>query len=425
MEHALYKIFISHTEVDSPIAAAVRRVLSDAFTDFIELHLAVEDNEIGISWKEELQKRLKSFDALITIITPEAVEKPWIYVEWSPFWINNKDYYILTHGEISNEKMFAPMNDRQTGKILDRANVVSLFRRLHHACGAEASGKHPPIELVDTFLTEVVHGIEMKQTHKYGIYRKTLDTLPPSDRDKRQIAEYFYRAREYDVFLEVVKRIESDDDKSDIASTILADSETDPRKELELAAGIASFLDSSEKIRRIAVCLIDRGAIDTPEMHQIVQILAEMARTELKRLSEYLIKKGMDDTSLFNEMVHILAEDAPVELRNLACSMVRNDHMDRSSFSLVVDTIIAQEKYQLMIDLATQMLKQRIHRANNWFFLLIATVFASGRRKVIKPFFRLFVIEDRAYAKEILLLLMQTENQALAEELLNEFGLLE
>lgn len=414
-----YKIFVSHTEVDSPIASAVRRVLAKAFSGYVYLHLALEDNEIGISWKEDLQVRLNNFDALITIMTPEAVEKPWIYVEWSPFWISNKDFYVLTHGEIANEKLFGPMNDRQTGKILDREDIVSLFRQLHRACGANTSGKQPPFGFVDEFLTEVIRGIEEKLMHKYGIYRRTLETLPPSDQEKRKIAEYFYRVREYDVFLGIVKRIRSDTYKSDIARSIMTDGETDPKEELELAAKIAAYIDSSDEIRCLAVCLVDRGAIDTPEMHQIVQILAAQNRTEIRRLCQYLIEKGADDTRLFDDMLQILAQDSPVELRNLGYYMIRNSFTARPSFGIIVETIIGQEKYIHIRELATEMCKHNIHTRDAYFIQLVDTLFASGREKQIIPFFDRFIEMDLEYAK--VMLLRQSTNRSLVEELLTKF----
>lgn len=54
-----YKVFISHTGSDAPIAKVIVRTVNDAFDGHIALYMARERLIIGKKWKDEISERLR------------------------------------------------------------------------------------------------------------------------------------------------------------------------------------------------------------------------------------------------------------------------------------------------------------------------------------------------------------------------------
>lgn len=125
-----FRVFISHAAADVPLATAIKQSLQNAFDSRIELFLSSTDLKAGANWSEELVERLKNSEALLSLITTESIGRPWIFVEWSPFWMERKPFFLLLEHETLLSQVFGPMKARQAACIQEPEGVKSLLRGL-------------------------------------------------------------------------------------------------------------------------------------------------------------------------------------------------------------------------------------------------------------------------------------------------------
>lgn len=71
------KVFISHSHKDEALAKKVASILQDCGLD------AWDDSEIlpGENWAEKTAQALNESEAMIVLLTPEALESPWVQRE--------------------------------------------------------------------------------------------------------------------------------------------------------------------------------------------------------------------------------------------------------------------------------------------------------------------------------------------------------
>ena len=75
-----YRIFVSHTGNDKVIAEEVTRIINNAFEGDIEFYLASQEIGGGDEWKEAIKDNINKCDAIICLVTPEYVHKPWLFI---------------------------------------------------------------------------------------------------------------------------------------------------------------------------------------------------------------------------------------------------------------------------------------------------------------------------------------------------------
>ena len=90
-----YRIFVSHTANDKLIAEEITRIINNAFEGDIELYLAFQEIGGGDEWKKSIKDNLNKCDAIICLVTPEYAHKHWLFIEWSAFWIADKNKNFL------------------------------------------------------------------------------------------------------------------------------------------------------------------------------------------------------------------------------------------------------------------------------------------------------------------------------------------
>lgn len=308
-----YNIFLSHSEIDTPIAKAIAKIINDAFAGDIFIYLALENVVGGAAWKNELKENLERCDAIITIFTQDSLFKPWIYVEWSPFWLKNKIYYTLISNDISNADLIQPMIDRQVVKINKTDDVRLFFKGLSKDSNTKNSSfwRH-----VDDFIIEVENGLNEKLDTKYGIYRRIEKELPEGDFDKRSIAEFFYKKNDYNNFSRIAQRIRDDWMKVDIILNLFKDSKISHADELTLSLEIAKTINRGSYIGDVVKEIIRLGDLDTKVVFDLVDMVAKRNQDELRYIAEYLIEYDHEGTDLFEHVIESIRSNA--HFRNIA-----------------------------------------------------------------------------------------------------------
>lgn len=134
-----YKIFVSYSKFDELIAKTVAASINNYFGGDISVFYAPKNIRIGEKWKESILKALKEYDAIILVISPDTFEKPWLIAEFTAFWLQGKDVYIMKYGDLDFSKMFAIFADYQICDMKEMSNVKGLIDVLSTKASAEFS----------------------------------------------------------------------------------------------------------------------------------------------------------------------------------------------------------------------------------------------------------------------------------------------
>lgn len=330
-----YRIFLSHSNVDAPIAKVVAKVLNDAFRGDIIVYLAIDNVVGGTAWKEELIKRLSSCDAIITILSKDSISKPWIYVEWSPFWIANKQFYILATEDIDTNDLIKPMSDRQVVSLNNRESVQNFFRALSDDSGTKNSSYY---EALDDFVIKVESSIDEKFDNRFGIYRRHEKRLPAKDSDKAEIAQFFYDRNEMDDFIRVTKAINSDEIVLDFVYSMFRDTKMEHGKELDLSLDLAKNMNRASHISSIVLELIQLGNIDSDEIFTIVDLIANRSQDEMIVIARKLVETNQADSRLYRYIINKKIS-SNAYLRSLAVFMMKNDYEKSEAYISLVEQI--------------------------------------------------------------------------------------
>jgi hypothetical protein len=366
-----YNIFISHAEIDTPIAEAVRDSLIEAFKGNIKPFLASSDIPTASEWKAELRKYLDSSDSIISILTLDSINNPWIYLEWSPFWIRDKTYYVLHTGDISLDALIHPMQDRQATNILNKERVNSLFKVL----ATNSSTKPIPYEFVDQFIATIKDAQEKKLDSAYNIYRLRLSDLPENDSEKIKVANFFYRKDEIDVFVRVAREIRDDLKKVDLICDILRDSKLSHDKELEVICSVAESINSADRLGNVAILLIEFGNLDSQALREILEDLAKRNKAELRKIATYLIDNDQEETELFIFVCNRVKGNS-AEFRKVIEHLLRANKFRTEYFSNLIDMFTNAAEIK---NLAIFMIEEVHHQGTDQFEQVVKIL--SGKNK--------------------------------------------
>ncbi len=322
----MYKIFISHTTLDQPIAERIMRELNNAFQGNVRLYLAHLGILGGDDWREELVKNLHANDAVISLLSPEAVQKPWIYVEWSHFWVQNKKFYVLKTGNLNNDDIFEPMLTRQVTNLHDKVSVRGLVEAIARDCGTDMV----PYEAVDALLEAVREGTEEKAEQSFGEFRRSNANLPAADAEKLRIARYFFQRQEWDVYERIAMSLRDDAIKLDQISEIIRSGGKTQQREMQLVENIAATINSAEKLANVAIELVKDGIVDAPIVRRLIDTLAQRNQAEMRRLGVFLIEQQQTESQAFNYLASKMTNMA--ELRKIAEAIMQTGKTDTSTF---------------------------------------------------------------------------------------------
>ncbi|KPA11408.1 hypothetical protein MHK_008383, partial [Candidatus Magnetomorum sp. HK-1] len=323
-----YQIFVSHTKDDTPIAQAVTTIINNAFRGRLELYLAVNEIVGGATWKEEVKEKIDKSDAIISIVTCDSINKPWIYIEWSPFWFQNKRYYTLLTSDIGVSQLIQPMHDRQTTDMTDRIQVESFFQALANDSHADIP---IPWHKANEFIAAVEKGEKTKQSNAYSVFRVSLKKLPNDDISKQKIAHFFYQEKEWDTFGTIVNRIANDGIKHDMAIEALNEDQTTGLYQL------IQHIGAADKLVYIALAIIKKGDLDHNLLRELLEDISIKNQAELRKVLIFLASNDQEDTDLFSYICSLMTNMA--EYRKVAIYFVQNNRLNSIIFEDLVENI--------------------------------------------------------------------------------------
>jgi hypothetical protein len=125
-------VFISHTATDYPIVNILKVEIDRVFANGVYVFASSVPGIVkpGADWLKEVKENLENAKAVIVLITPISINRPWIWFEvgasWSRMSAGSGRIYPLCSPEINFSELPEPLN-RLQALSLGKAEHVKLF----------------------------------------------------------------------------------------------------------------------------------------------------------------------------------------------------------------------------------------------------------------------------------------------------------
>lgn len=305
-----YRIFVSHCAEDIKIAEQIVHKLNNAFMTHIDFYFAVEEICGGELWKRKIQEQLRTCDAIISLFTPSSINKPWLYIEWSSFWISEKKYFLLLANGVKWEDLIHPMQDSQVINLQKKEDITKFFKALSEVSNLSKV----PYSKVDDFygiISEVcIEQEEFRKEELFNKYMKDIDSLPDNDYEIIKICNFFITNGDYEGLIRLIPRIRDDSLKASFAIQLIK------RGRVDYAYQISENIIGNDKLVDIVLTFIDLQYFDKKELQEIILNISKNNQAELRKVIVYLINRGLKDSPIFKFTIERLKHN--VELRKVA-----------------------------------------------------------------------------------------------------------
>ncbi len=133
-DHKIEKpvLFISHATTDAEFAIAVQQEIEKVFANGLEVFCTSSPAAIspGSDWLTDIENKLSKAQAVIAIITPTSIERPWLWFEVGATWGKGRagdcKIYPLCAKEINLSELPSPL-DRLQALSLGRAQDLKIL----------------------------------------------------------------------------------------------------------------------------------------------------------------------------------------------------------------------------------------------------------------------------------------------------------
>jgi len=112
-------VFVSHSSVDTWVARQIaRRIASCGATPFLD----EAEIDVGADFEEDILAFLAKADELVVLITPWALDRPYVWAELGAAWSRRIPIVALLHGLSAGELQSRP----SVPILLKRRNLLPL-----------------------------------------------------------------------------------------------------------------------------------------------------------------------------------------------------------------------------------------------------------------------------------------------------------
>jgi hypothetical protein len=125
-------IFVSHKSCDANVARELQQALDDEFLGYPTFFNASDHDSLqpGTAWFESIVEALRNTSVQLVILSPKALESPWVNFEAGAAWIQGALIIPCCIGQVTKGSLPVPYSHLQ-GVDLDDANDLDLlFKRL-------------------------------------------------------------------------------------------------------------------------------------------------------------------------------------------------------------------------------------------------------------------------------------------------------
>lgn len=332
-----YRLFLSHTGSDGPLAKAIAKNINNAFEGAVEVFLAQDDIDVGARWKDDILHNLRECTGIISLFTQQSIGKPWLLIEWAAFWLKEpeRDIFILLGEGVSPQDLVSPMVDRQVGVITNPDHLRRLMRTLSQKAGV---GKIP-FAAVNPLLNDIKEALRVQSEIEYSKYQEDLSTLPSDDIEKTKVAVHFIEHGNVELAERILDRITLDHLKVNIALNLVLNSQ------ISEAQIVTKHIRSARNIGEVVLSLISQGHEDVRVFIELLEQIGYRDETEFTQICVELSKLGKEDSELFAKVANRMNNMA--ELRKVAMQLIDLGKHDKPIFISVVRRFADRNRNEL------------------------------------------------------------------------------
>lgn len=137
-QHQIRKptLFISHATSDAEFANAVKQEIEKVFAEGVSVFCTSSPGAIpaGQDWLADIEGKLAVAQAIVAIVTPISIERPWLWFEVGATWAKGRSgeckIYPLCAPEIEIGQLPAPLDRLQALSMGKAADLKLLFDAL-------------------------------------------------------------------------------------------------------------------------------------------------------------------------------------------------------------------------------------------------------------------------------------------------------
>jgi len=173
-EHKITKpnLFISHATSDGEFANAVKQEIEKVFANGVNVFCTSSPTiPAGTDWLTDIENKLESAQAVIAIVTPVSIERPWLWFEIGATWGKGRSgdcrTYPLCAPEINLSELPSPLDRLQALSMGKAQDLKLLFEALIQQFGfgkissfrasniSKRIPKYQTVKIVETDLKEI------------------------------------------------------------------------------------------------------------------------------------------------------------------------------------------------------------------------------------------------------------------------------
>lgn len=350
-----HQVFMSHAEENALLATALYDALRDAFAEQVDFFLAARDLQPGQRWKAELQQRLRECDAIISLLTPAAMTKPWIYFEMAPFWLADKRCYVLLTDGVEVEDLIEPLRDSQAIRLNDLNNpeqVRSLLEAIQHNAGLKG---RIPQAVITQFLHDLPQALEQDRRSTFLPYLDENVPLPSDAQAVNPIIQHFLKDEDFGNLRKIAAKIQSDPIRAKLATRLIK------QGHVSLAEEICAPITSTDHVREVIHCYIEHGFVDSKQIQRAIDILRARANdTEMRRLAIYLADRRHEHSETFSYVSGLMTSMA--ELRKIAVHFIELNRWNDEPFRIIARRVGMNNRAELRT-IAQTFVRHELHHS--------------------------------------------------------------
>ncbi len=122
-------IFISHIHEDREIATCLKKFIDEIFLGMFNIFVSSDGASIrsGDNWSSSIEKALRQAELVIAVITPDAVDRRWIFFECGGAYFSNKSVIPVCCRKMQLSKLGTPLSWLQSIDGSDVSSVNNLI----------------------------------------------------------------------------------------------------------------------------------------------------------------------------------------------------------------------------------------------------------------------------------------------------------
>lgn len=133
------KVFVSHISEDARLAFVLKEWIESSFLGNVTVFVSSDPAAIppGARWMEELGSALARADALVSVLSPRSLARPWINFETGAAWTRNIPILPVCHSGLTPAELPQPYATFQALEASDVSFPSRMLKALAPHAGAQ------------------------------------------------------------------------------------------------------------------------------------------------------------------------------------------------------------------------------------------------------------------------------------------------